>query len=390
MAKVLDKVLPGDIISAELINRIIGAINDHDALLAGSTGGTLEITSLQPQVLRMGEELKVFGSGLDPGTLKRILIEGTEVSLSTLLSGSSSSLLSFLVPPLLGIPDAGKTVVLTVENKGGASDSATFFVLPGLPTNLEASFNITRTVVSPAGALAANKTYEFTYAIEAFTSRDEVYILEPKLLSPSPGWTVAVKNGVSEIAIPKSQPTPSSTPVVVIVTTGAAGGASVTFGVRAKNFPGITGSSTADPVAISAAPGAPNLEVEFLSPTVLGSVQKFSNGSLYIKTNAAVPGNQKATINPLNVRLKVPGSYTIGAPVVSNDSWTINITNNPLTFDTTGTPNAIKDVMFTVNAAVGAADADAEIPITGAGALPDGSFKFKLKLRANPSSPVPL
>jgi len=389
MAKVLDKVLPGDIISADLMNRIIGAINDHEALLSASTGGSLDITSVQPVVLRMGEELKVFGTGLDPGTLKRISIDGNDVQLSSLKAGSGATLLAFDVPPILGIPDAGKTVVLTVENKGGASASEPFFLLPGLPTNLEASFNITRTTVTPGGALAANTSYEFTYSIEAFTSRSESYLLEPKLLSASAGWSVAVKAGATEISIPKSQPTPSTTPVVLVVTTGPAGGASLTLGVRAKNFAGVTGSSVADPVAIGSTPGAPNLDVEFLSPTVLGSVQKFSNGSLYIRIDANV-ANQKATVNPLNVRLKTPGIYTIGTPVVSNANWTVTIMNNPATFDTTGTPNAIKGVIFTVSAQAGAPDADVEIPVTGAGPLPDGSFKFKAKLRADPSNPSPL
>lgn len=389
MATVLDKVLPGDIISADLINRIIGVINDHDALLSSSTpGGGLDITSLQPPVVRMGEELKVLGSGLSLSGLKRVAIEGNDIPLGTLVS-PNANLLSFTVPPILGIPDLGKNVTLTIETLGGASDSAVFFLLPGIPTNLEASFNITRTTVTPAGALAASTTYDFTFAVEAFTSRDETWLLQPQLLAPSPGWSVAVKSGATEVFIPKSQPAPSTTPIVLAVTTGVAGGAGVTLGLKSKNFVGVSGSSTADPVSIGTTPGAPNLDVEFLSPTVQGAVQKFSNGSLYIRIDA-VASNQRAIINPLNVRLKNPGLYTIGTPVVSNANWTVTVTNNPKTFDTTGTPNVIKGILLDISGALGAADADVEIPVTGAGALPDGSFKFKLKLRTNPSAPSPL
>ena len=389
MATVLDKVLPGDIISADLINRIIGVINDHDALLSSSTpGGGLDITSLQPPVVRMGEELKVLGSGLSPSGLKRVAIEGNDIPLGTLVS-PTANLLSFIVPPILGIPDLGKNVTLTIETLGGASDSAVFFLLPGIATNLEATFNITRTTVSPGGALAASTTYDFTFAVEAFTSRDETWLLQPQLLAPSPGWSVVVKSGATEVFIPKSQPAPSTTPVVLAVTTGVAGGAGVTLGLRSKNFVGVSGSSPPDAVSIGATPGAPNLDVEFLSPTVLGNVQKFANGSLYIRTDA-LASNQRATVSPLNVRLKSPGVYTIGVPVVSNANWTIEITNNPMTFDTTGTPNAIKGILFKVAGALGAADADVEIPVTGAGALPDGSFKFKLKLRPDPSNPIPV
>jgi hypothetical protein len=386
MAAIPDIIQPGDVISSDLFNRIIQLLNDHDALLAG--GSVLSITHVQPVVVRMGEELKVFGSGLEVANLKRISIEGTEVGFDKINPGATGEFLSFNVPAILGIPDAGKTVVLTVENKAGATAIESFYLLPGVPTNLEASFNIVRTTVSPLEALAVNKNYDFTFSIEAFTSLDETYLLEPKLLGASAGWTVAVKGGASEILIPKSQPTPSTTPVVITVHTGGAGSASLTFGIRSKNF-GKTGSSQPDPLAIGSQPGAANLDVKFLSPKVLGSVQKFANGSLYIRTDATV-ANQKATVNPLDVVLSTGGVYTIGAPVVGDAKWTITVTNNPMGFDTTGTPGATKSVIFTVAAQAGAPDADAEIPITGAGALPDGSFKFKLKLRADPSNPSPI
>jgi hypothetical protein len=387
MASILDTVRPGDVISSDLINRIIGMLNEHDALLSASSGGPLSITSLQPPSLRMGETLTVIGSGLSPGGLKRVSIDGVDVQLSAVSGGGSQ--LAFTVPPILGIPDLGQTVTLTVENLGGATDSATFFLLPGIATNLEASFNITRTTVTPGGNLAPNTNYEFTYSIETFSSKTESYFLEPQLLSPSAGWSVSVKGGQTDVTIPKSQPTPSTTPITLIVRTGPAGGASVTLGLRAKNFNNVTGSSIADPVSIGATPGAPNLDVEFLSPVVQGAVQKFSNGSLYVRTDAAV-ANQRAIVNPLNVRLKVPGIYTIGTPIVSSGSWTVTVTNNPLTLDTTGTPGAIKPILFNVQGAIGAPDADVEIPVIGAGALPDGSFKFKVKLRADPSNPAPI
>jgi hypothetical protein len=386
MAAILDTVRPGGVITSDLINRIIGMLNQHDALLAASSSGSLSINGVQPLSLRMGDELRVHGSGLASAGLKRVSIEGVDVAPASLTG--TDGVLSFLVPPIIGIPDLGQTVTLTVESLAGQADTATFFLLPGVSTTLDADFNFTRTIVTPAGALAANTNFEFTYSIQAFSSRAETYILEPKLMSPSPGWSVAMKAGQTELFIPKSQPTPSTIPVVLIVTTGPAGGASVTLGVRSKNFAGVTGSSPADPVTIGAVPGAPNLDVQFSTPQVLGSVQKYANGSLYIRTDGNV-ANQKATVNPLNVKLKTGGIYTIGTPIISNASWTVTILNNPLTLDTTGTTDAIRPLMFTVNGASGAADADIEIPVTGADALPDNSFRFKAKLRSDPSNPNP-
>jgi hypothetical protein len=392
MAEIIDIVRPGDVISSDLLNRMIALLNKHAELLAG--GGPLDIDFVQPTVLRMGEELKVFGKGLEVGTLKRITVEGTDVPLYAVNPGSTDGLLAFNVPPILGIPDTGKTVVLTIENKAGVSDFASFYLLPGVATNLQATFGITRTTVmlagtnTPAGALAADTDYDFTFSIEAFTSRDETYLLEPKVLNAASGWTVAVK-GASEILIPKSQPTSSTRAVVLLVHTGAAGGADLTLGLRAKNFAGVTGSSMSESLSIASPPPTPNTDVEFLSPTVIPSTQKFTDGSLYIKIDTFDVTKQKAIFSPLHVRLKQGGKYAISS-FVSNPNWAIAIINSPPELNTTGTPNATVDVKFSVTAQAGAADADAEIRIVGAGALPQGTFKFKTKLRIDPSIPNPL
>jgi len=386
MAAISDKVNPGDVISSDLFNRMIELLNEHEMLLGGSK--PIDITSVTPSVLRVGEELDVFGNGLAAANLQEISVEGSNVPIGSLKLGSSDTLMVFDVPPVM-VPPTGKTVVLMVKNKAGATAAFSFYVLPAIVANLAASFNILRTTVSPGGNLAASTAYDFTYSIETFSSLDETYLLEPKLIGAPAGWSVAVKSGASEILIPKSQPTPSTTSVILTVTTGAAGGGTLSFGLRAKNYVGVTGSSMGEPVTIGATPGAPNLDVEFLSPTVLGSVQKFANGSLYVRIDAIV-AHQTASVNPLNVRLKTGGVYTIGTPVVSNGSWAVTVTNSPMSFDTTGTPNAIKGIIFTVAAQANAPDTDLEIPVTGAGALPHGSFKCKLKLRADPSNPNPL
>jgi hypothetical protein len=387
MPLIPDIVRPGDIISADLINRIIRQLNEHDALLSQGTG-PLNITHVQPTVVRMGEELKVFGSGLDPAGLRRISIEGSDVPLSSLAT-RTDRLIAFNVPPILGIPDTGRTVVLTIENQGRVSDHESFFLLAGIATNLEASFNITRTAVSPTGTLAANQNYEFTFSIEAYTSRDETYLLEPRLLGAPSDWSVSIRSGVNDLLIRRSQPTPSTTTVVLVVRTGASGGGSLALSLRAQNFAGVTGSSMAEPLSIGATPGEANQDVVFLSPTVQGNVQKYSGGSLYIRIDAIV-ANQIAVINPLQVRLAQPGIYTIGAPVVSDNRWTVTIQNNPMSFNTTGRPNAIENIIFRVAAQANAPDANVEIPITGADSLPSGSFRFQAKLRSDPSNPTPL
>lgn len=386
MAAITTKVNPGDVISSELLNLIIDLLNEHEALLGGS--GPISITDVIPPARRVGEEINVSGSGLAAANLQEITVGGTNVPIGALKSGSSDALMVFDVPQVM-VPPAGQSVDVIVKNKGGSVATHPLYVLPAIVSTLSANFTVTRTTVTPGGNLAANTSYEFTFSIETFSTQDETYVLEPKLIGASPGWTVAPKNNASEVFIPKSQPTPSTNAVVMVVTTGAAGGATLSLGIRSKNFSTVTGSSMPEAISIGATPPAPNLDIEFMTPTVLGSVQKFANGSLYIRTDANV-NNQKATINPLNVRLKTGGVYAIGPAVVSSNQWTVTITNNPASFDTTGLTNAIKAIIFTVSAQANAPDADLDLPITGAGPLPHASFKCKLKLRADPSNPIPL
>jgi hypothetical protein len=385
MAAIVDIVRPGDVITSDLMNRIIGLLNQHEAALGGGAA-PIRIDSVQPRVVRVNEELRVFGSGLDASNLQEISVDGNNVPVGVLKLGSGGTVLVFDVPAVL-VPPSGKTAVVSVRNKAGQSAYGSVFVLPSLAANLEATFNITRTVVSPPGAIAASTVYEYTYSIEAFTNLDETYLLEPKLVGAPAGWTVAMKNGATEAFIPRSQPVPSTTPVIVVVTTGSSGGGTLTLGLRAKNHPGVTPSSQPETVTIGGTPTAPNTDVEFLTPTVAGSVQKFANGSLYIQINSN-PSLQKAILN-VPVRIKTPGVYAIGAATVG-PGWTVTINNNPTSFDTTGTPNKIETLKFTIVGGASAADGDIQIPVTGAGSLPSGAFTFKAKLRTDPSNPNPV
>lgn len=384
MAAIQVKVSPGEVISSELFNRMIDMLNAHEALLGGSA--PIAITSVVPPALHVGDTLQVLGNGLSAANIQEIRVDASNVPVGTIKPGSSDSVMIFDIPALL-VPPAGKSATLIVTNKAGASASVSVYVLPQVVADLNASFNILRTQVTPAGNLAASTAYEFVFSIETFSTLDESYVLEPRVLGAPAGWTAVMKGGATELFIPKSQPTPTTNSVTVVVTTGATGGGALSLGLRAKNHPAVVGSSMSESIALGVTPGTPNFDVEFLSPTVLGSIQKFANGSLYIRTDANL-SLQKATVN-LNVRLKTGGQYTVGTPVVSNPGWTVTVVSNP-SIDTTSTPNAIVPIVFTVSAQAAAPDANVQVPVTGSGTLPSGTFTCQLKLRADPSNPNPL
>ena len=99
---------------------------------------------------------------------------------------------------------------------------------------------------------------------------------------------------------------------------------------------------------------------------------------------------QKAVISALNTLFKTPGVYDIGAPAIVGSGWTVAINNSPPTLTTTGEPNKTLPLRFTVTAAVSAADAILNIPVTGRSGGPASTLSVGLRLRANPSSPNPV
>ena len=391
-----NQVRPGDLISAQLMNQLLGTVSDLSLRVAQLEGGTTAqapvITSIQPQVVRMGEQLTVDGSGLAPATLSSITIDGSPVALNDLKPGSGATRLIFDAPPIIGVPEAGRTAVLKISGAAPPAAVGTFFLLPGVETVLSADFTITQIARTPAGAFVANTTYDITYEIAAITTMDATYTLAPVMTGTGgTGWTAAIKNGVTQIAIPKSQPTASKQTVVVSLHTGTTGARQVGLAISAPGTDAADGGSVPQAVTIGANPAPPSTDIVFsLPPTITGSVQKFANGNIYVRTDAAAPTNQKAVISTLNTLLKVPGVYDIGPPTINGSGWTVTINNSPATLTTTGEPNKTLPLRFTVTAAVSAADAVLNIPVTGRSGGPASTLSVGLRLRANPSSPNPV
>ena len=132
-----DQVRPGDLITADLINRMLtrlDALEDRvDALEGDGPGASLVVTQLIPSgtaddPIRVGQPLQLLGRnfGFSLGG-HRVLFDSTPVTAFGL--GSSDMQLVVTVPTSLSIPQGGRTVVLTVSN-GVTSDMRTITVLP--------------------------------------------------------------------------------------------------------------------------------------------------------------------------------------------------------------------------------------------------------------------
>lgn len=138
MAAILDSVRPGDVISSELLNRIIGLLNEHDALLAsGGGGGTTPVTLITgfspPTQQNVGRNLTIFGNFDFPLTTNALSIDGTPISPGAFLVGSNNVQLVVRVPATIVVPPTTtrRIQVRIVNNKG--TDQRAYALVPEIP-----------------------------------------------------------------------------------------------------------------------------------------------------------------------------------------------------------------------------------------------------------------
>jgi len=135
MAAINDTVRPGDVISSDLIARMIGLINAHDAQLANLGSGTPPTNNLlagfdPPVQQNVGGTLHVFGTFDIPISSNTLTIDGLPIASSTFLPGSNNSQLVFIIPSSLSVPASGtRRVTVHLSNTQGEGELQ-FTLLP--------------------------------------------------------------------------------------------------------------------------------------------------------------------------------------------------------------------------------------------------------------------
>lgn len=367
------EVRPGDVIEASLMNQMLTELADLQTRVAVLEGiepgvGIPKIVMVQPDgSIKMGEEIRVIGFNLNPNQLTSVTVGNSPVR--SFGAGSHDRLLIFDIPPILGVPSGGATALLKVTNKYG-SDALSLWVLPSEHTTLSTTFFLTFPQV-PSEKLKANKSYEYRLGIEAFTSMAETYTITPTI--DAVGWKAEMKDGATEIFIPKSQPQSSKQEVVVIVTTGASGKANLSLKIASKNFPSEWGESESLPLEIDQLTPQPNTEITFTKPPNV-----FPSSS-YDKLNdmVIVEPNKKVTIT-VNAKLTTPSVwYDISTPVIEDGTsnlW-IPILKTGAAFMTTN-PDELKQIKITL-----------KLDNTGANE-PTVTLKFNVRRRNSSETPA--
>lgn len=347
MATLPTQVRAGDVISASLVNQILAEIADLQLQVAALSGGTVtlgppEIIRLNKESIMMGEELQVFGRNLDAASLVSVEIAHVPVT-AFKLSGSTSSLLIFDVPAIIGITDPGAMVTLEIRNTQGGPARASLFVKPGQSNQLNASFGFS--VTAPATPIPPSGTGVYTFSIDALTSVTETYTVSPTI---DTGWTALAIP--AELTIPKSQSAPTNRTVSVNVTAPASGSATLRLELIPRNFPGKSYPSQNVPVAVNSNTGGTNPDFEPIATDVFP-------GNSYVGGKIHCAATRQVSISQ-TVRLARRGTYLVTADIIpSTAPWTRTIDNNPNPLTT-----AIDDKQE-----------DAMVTITGASSIPSGA-----------------
>jgi IPT/TIG domain len=136
MPQLLKRVEPGDLITAEMWNAAVDAINQ---LLQGLPASSVTIAAVSPQgtqgdPIRIGTTLQITGQNFGFSASRTVVsFEGSfgrvEVPRSSLLIGSSDTRLLLIVPAIPTMTQTGMNLTLRVDN-GTGSDTRSVFVAP--------------------------------------------------------------------------------------------------------------------------------------------------------------------------------------------------------------------------------------------------------------------
>ena len=282
------KVLPGDLITADFMNQIVDLLALHEqeiqALLVaspGATGAVAIVATVPAGVVHVGDPMRVLGHGFGLPSQATVTLDTSPVVLE---AGSNDTQLVFHVPPVAGVPDAGRTVTLkVVSGAGGATTS--FLLLPPPPqTTGNMSFAIKPPQVTQ---ILAGQTYDFVCSVQAVTTQDDRYTLTATAGAGSTAWAVAVTDAnqapLPSIEIPKSTTTPFTQDVHLRVTIpgGATGQGAVGLTVTCQSNPAFAKSSGQFGFQIgSAPPPPPTINVLFTATSGFSTITPDSNGVL--------------------------------------------------------------------------------------------------------------
>jgi hypothetical protein len=366
MAQRLNRVERGDIITADMWNVIVDAVNE---LLESSQTSGIKITALMPagtnsEPLRIGTLVQIVGQsfGYSVGQAS-VSFEGgfgsVNVPYPQLLLGSSDTRLTFLMPPIPGLTQTGTTVSMRVSN-GVADDVRSVFVMP-IVVSLQGDMFVNWRATVPIGAvsnpnpnpLQTGQAATFAYQLQSATNLPATYMLSADILNasvPVPSNLVDSIRFLDQSPIAGGNFGPGSDipnksvqlgkgetrNIYIRIPSLPAGFANATFTLRVTaSSTGTVGNVTGSDartftVGTIVTPPDPNIELQETGHLVLNSTTgdiDDSLGQLVGSTIQLKRGGQM--VIQLNAHYKQSGTYDITPPDLTQTGWTLVLLQTP-------------------------------------------------------------
>lgn len=405
MAQLLNRVQPGDVITAEMWNLVVDAINE--LMQAGQTNG-IQIAALLPagtqnEPIRISTLLQISGQNFgyaigQTSVTFRGPAGDVVVDRDSLLTGSSDSRLLLIVPPIPSLPNTGDNIPLVVNN-GVASDMRTVFVQP-ITVTLQGDAFVNWRAGLPANPnpnpLQAGQAAEFNYQVQTGINIPAAFDLSVNI--PSATTTIPA-NLVSSIEFRQDGALISGNRIemgktetrniLVRIPQIPNSFANQTFTLQVTASSGnVTGSDTRSfTVGQVVTPTDPNIVVQQTGAVVLNT----TSGN--IETDPAVGRLEASTIKlaagrqmivQFNVKLTQQGTYDLTVeplPGTTLNGWDLALVNTATPIPvTTDNDQSLHLVQFGATVSAGAETGAMVFRIKRQGATNDWFTQFGLEL----------
>lgn len=367
-----EDVAPGDLITADLFNRMRSDINDlalRVATLEASSAVNIarpEIFSITPNPARVGEDIEILGANLNPDLLNAISIDESRVPLSRIRQGSPSRLV-LAVPSISGLQAGPLLTTVTVNNPAGSAQ-APLVVRPAENDVFEVGVSIVSLTIDPVGEIEPNATYELAAEIRFTSSVAQQYRITPILTVADEEGNWSLTPEEIDIAVPLSNDQPFTATLNMELTTGTAGAGSIAIEVEGREFAAATDTAnvTAQPITVAEDVVLPSQDITLDRSGVRSAHASFNEPTL---TLSVLSSNSANVILDLTFLLAQAGNYTV-APLTATGGWTLS---QPAGW-TQSTPGTGRRLTFTVTPGSSAGT----VPITISG--PNGTQPYSATL----------
>jgi hypothetical protein len=319
----LQRVKPGELIKADLMNQIMDALDSLDARI-GATGTGVVISQLIPSdQIQVLQDLRIVGSNF------QYSIGGQKVFFDSVPAvtyelGSTDSLLIVQVPDLGVLPSAGKQVTVSVSNLT-SSDSRQITVVP-LPNPVSGPVKVDPGTPSP-NPIAQNAIADFPYTLTSAANLPATVGLTATIGGPSWQNLVQILDGNKNL-IPdgKIQLVPNiPTNIFVRINTVPNNTNNTAFSLTLSvNSGAVTGSSGMISYTVGQASGQDTtIHMQLTSPQIAGGVLSVKAGkSQPVVFQLTVDNSDTYTISVSGVGNTTNWQFALNIPTPDQNSTT--------------------------------------------------------------------